>query len=135
MLSKILMVCQKYMNNLFVRLLLISFSAIGLYKVFPQISKPIDYYLKNPSFQSAVVLPGIKTANAVLPPKLQIPTPQVMGAVTEYTDSSPIKSITDEISRQAASIAASQVDQIKKTATNQFCQALLEKIKTECGAP
>jgi len=113
------------MNNIFIRIALLSLSAFGLYKTFPQISKPVDYYIKNPTFQNSVVIPTLKTANKVLPEKLQIPTPVVMD--------SPLKSITDEISRQAASIAANQVTQIKKTASDQFCQALIEKIKIECG--
>src|SRR5258706_1213117 len=121
------------MNNIFIRIALLSLSAFGLYKTFPQISKPVDYYIKTPTFQISVVIPTLKTANKVLPEKLQIPTPVVMGAVTEYTGDSPLKSITDEISRQAASIAANQVTQIKKTASDQFCQALIEKIKIECG--
>jgi len=100
--------------------------------MFPQISGPADYYLKNPQFQSSVVIPAITTANKALPAKIQIPTPDVMGVATEYTGEAPLKSITDEISQQAASLAASQIEQIKKSASDQFCQVLLEKIKTEC---
>ena len=121
------------MNNIFIRIALLSLSTFGLYKMFPQISKPIDYYIKNPAFQTSVIVPGVKTANKILPSKLQIPTPQVMGVVTENSGDSPLKSITDEISKQVASIAANQVTQIKKTTSDQFCQALIEKIKTECN--
>ncbi len=101
--------------------------------MFPQISGPVDYYIKNPQFQSGVLVPATNLANKVLPDKLQIPTPAVMGVATEYSGEPPIKAITDEISKQAASLAASQIEQIKKTASDQFCNALLEKIKTECG--
>jgi len=101
--------------------------------MFPQISGPVDYYVKNPKFQSSVVSPAVNMANNVLPDKIQIPTPKVMGVDTEYTGDSPLKTITDEISKQAASLAASQIEQIRKTASDQFCNALLEKIKTECG--
>ena len=121
------------MNNIFVRITIIALALIGVYKIFPQVSTPVDYYIKNPRFQSGVVLPAVNLANKVLPDKIQIPTPDVMGVATEYVGDSPLKSITDEITRQTASLAAYQIEQIKKTASDQFCNALLEKIKTECG--
>ncbi|KKS94690.1 MAG: hypothetical protein UW68_C0010G0010 [Candidatus Collierbacteria bacterium GW2011_GWB1_44_6] len=121
------------MDNLFIRIFIISLALFGVYKMFPQISGPVDYYVKNPKFQSSVVSPAVNMANNVLPDKIQIPTPKVMGVDTEYTGDSPLKTITDEISKQAASLAASQIEQIRKTASDQFCNALLEKIKTECG--
>jgi len=121
------------MNNIFVRVLVFMFATFGMYKMFPQISKPVDYYIKNPSFQSGVVSPAVNNVNKLLPEKIQIPTPTVLGAVSsEYTEP-PLKTLTDEISKQVASAAAEQVVNIKKTASDQFCQALLEKIKSECG--
>ncbi len=122
------------MNNIFVRLVIITLALVGVYKIFPQVSEPVDYYIKDPRFQSGVVIPAVGLANKVLPDKLQIPTPNVMGVATEYVGDSPLKAITDEITRQTASLAAHQIEQIKKTASDQFCNALLEKIKTECGA-
>ena len=119
------------MDNIIVRIVIVVFASFGLYKMFPQISKPVDYYVKNPAFQSGIVIPAVKVANKILPDKLQMPTPQVMGTETEYSQS-PLKTLSDEISQQAASLAASQIEQIKKTASNQFCAALLEKIKSEC---
>lgn len=121
------------MNNIFVRIILITLASIGLYKTFPQVSKPIDYYIKNPSFQTDVVVPAVAVANKILPEKIQIPSPQVMGVQTEYQDESPLKKITDQVSKQASDLAAQQIIQIKKTASDQFCQVLLEKIKTECA--
>ena len=121
------------MNNIFVRIILIVLALFGLYKMFPQISKPVDYYLKNPSFQKSVVIPAITTANNILPDKIKIPTPQVMGTSTEYTDSSPLKQITDEIGQKAAGLANEQINQIKKAAADQFCSILIEKIKADCG--
>jgi hypothetical protein len=101
--------------------------------MFPQISKPVDYYVKNPAFQSKVVLPAITAANNVLPDKIKIPTPQVMGTYTDYTGDSPLKQITDEISSRAAQLATEQINQIKKAAADQFCSILIEKIKSDCG--
>ena len=121
------------MNNIFVRILLIVLALFGVYKMFPQISKPVDYYVKNPSFQNSVVLPAITTANNVLPDKIQIPTPQVMGTYTDYTADSPLKQITDEVSSKAAQLATEQINQIKKSASDQFCSILIEKIKADCG--
>lgn len=121
------------MDNIVIRIFIISLALFGVYKMFPQISGPVDYYIKNPQFQSSVIVPAVATANKVLPDKIQIPTPNVMGVATEYTGEAPLKALTDEISKQAASLAASQIEQIKKTASDQFCSALLEKIKTECG--
>lgn len=121
------------MNNIFVRILLIVLALFGVYKMFPQISKPIDYYVKNPDFQNSVVLPAINTANNVLPDKIQIPTPQVMGTYTDYTADSPLKQITDEVSSKAAQLATDQINQIKKSASDQFCTILIEKIKADCG--
>lgn len=121
------------MNNIFVRIVLIILALFGLYKMFPQISKPVDYYLKNPSFQKSVVVPAITTANNILPDKIKIPTPQVMGTSTEYVGESPLKQITDEVSSKAGQIASEQIEQIKKSASDQFCKVLIEKIKTDCG--
>ncbi len=122
------------MDNILVRVVLISLALFGMYKMFPQVAKPVDYYLKNPQFQSGVLVPAVATANKILPDKLQIPTPKVMGVSTEYsTGQDPLKTITEEISKQAASLAASQIEAIRKSASDQFCNALLEKIKTECG--
>lgn len=121
------------MNNIFIRIIIVTLAVFGLYKMFPQISGPVDYYIKNQEFQTKVVTPAVNMANKVLPDKLQIPTPAIMGVSTEYAGESPLKAITDEISKQAASLAASQIEQIKKTASDQFCSALLEKIKTECN--
>ncbi len=121
------------MNNIFIRIGILVLASFGVYKMFPQISGPVDYYVKNPQFQSSVVVPAVNTANRLLPDKIQIPTPNVMGVATEYSEESPIKAITDEISKQAASLAASQVEMIKKTATDQFCSVLMEKIKKDCG--
>ncbi len=121
------------MNNIFVRIILIVLALFGVYKMFPQISKPVDYYVKNPSFQNSVVIPAITTANNVLPDKIQIPTPQVMGTYTDYTADSPLKQITDEVSSKAAQLATEQINQIKKTASDQFCTILIEKIKADCG--
>lgn len=122
------------MDNIIVRFVLISLAIFGVYKMFPQVSKPVDYYLNKPQFQSGVIVPAVAVANKILPDKLQIPTPKVMGVSTEYSiGQDPLKTITDEISKQAASLAASQIEAIRKTASDQFCSALLEKIKTECG--
>lgn len=121
------------MNNIFVRIVLIMFALIGVYKIFPQVSKPVDYYIKNPQFQNSVVLPAVQTANKVLPSKIQIPTPQIMGAYTENLDTSPIKQITDEVSSKAADLASEQLEQIRKSASDQFCKILLEKVKSDCG--
>ena len=120
------------MNNIFIRVLIITLALFGVYKMFPQISGPVDYYVKNPRFQTSVIKPALDLANKALPEKMQIPTPGVMGVTTEYTES-PIKAITDEISKQAASVAASLVEKSSKAVSDQFCNALLEKIKTECG--
>lgn len=121
------------MDNIFVRIVIIAFAAIGLYKMFPQIAKPVDYYIKNPTFQKDVLSPAVVTANKILPDKIKIPTPQVMGVQTEYQGDSPIKQLTDQVSKQASDLAAEQIKQIKKQAADQFCQALIEKIKTECN--
>ena len=120
------------MNNIFVRILIITLALFGVYKMFPQISGPVDYYVKNPQFQTSVIKPAVNLANKVLPEKIQIPTPGIMGVSTEYTES-PLKSITDEISKQAASVAASLLKESTKAVSDQFCSSLLEKIKTECG--
>jgi len=109
------------------------FALIGVYKIFPQVSKPVDYYIKNPQFQNSVVLPAVQTANKVLPSKIQIPTPQIMGSYTENLDTSPIKQITDEVSSKAADLASDQLEQIRKSASDQFCKILLEKVKSDCG--
>lgn len=123
------------MNNIFVRIILVALAIFGLYKMFPQISKPVDYYIGNPSFQNSVVIPAISGANKILPAKIQIPipTPQVMGTATEYTGDSPLKQITDEVSKKAADLANEQLNQIKKAAADQFCSILIEKIKSDCG--
>ncbi len=121
------------MDNIFVRILLITFAIFGLYKMFPQISKPVDYYIKNPSFQTSVVIPAVETANKILPSKIQVPTPQVMGTYTDYSKDSPLKQITDDVTQKAADLANEQIIQIKKAASDQFCSILLEKIKTDCG--
>lgn len=121
------------MNNIFVRIVLIVFALFGLYKMFPQISKPVDYYVKNPSFQNSVVVPAVNVANNILPDKLKIPTPQVMGTYTEFSGDSPLKQITDEVTKKAADLANDQIIQIKKSASDQFCTILIDKIKSDCG--
>lgn len=121
------------MNNIFVRILLIVLALFGLYKMFPQVSKFVDYYVKNPTFQNSVIVPAVKTANTVLPDKIKIPTPQVMGTYTDYSGDSPLKQITSEVSSKAAELANDQLNQIKKAASDQFCTILLEKIKSDCG--
>lgn len=121
------------MSNIFVRIILVMLAIFGLYKLFPQISKPVDYYIKNPSFQNSVVIPAIKTANNILPDKLKIQTPQIMGTYTDYSGDSPLKQITDEVSKKAADLANDQINQIKKSAADQFCTILIEKIKSDCG--
>lgn len=121
------------MNNIFVRIVLIMFAVFGVYKMFPQVSKPVDYYIKNPKFQNSVVAPAINTANQVLPEKIQIPTPQVMGSYTDNPENSPLKQLTDEVSSKAAEIASDQLEQIRKSASDQFCKVLLEKVKSDCG--
>jgi hypothetical protein len=105
----------------------------GLYKMFPQISGPVDYYVKNPAFQNSIVVPAVTTANNILPDKFKIPTPQVMGTYTDYSQDSPLKQITDEVTKKAADLANDQINQIKKTAADQFCSILIEKIKADCG--
>lgn len=122
------------MNNIFVRILLIAFALFGLYKMFPQVSHFVDYYVKNPSFQNSVVIPAVKLADSVLPDKLKIPTPEVMGVSTDSSESSPLKQVTDQVTQSAANIANDQINQIKKAAGDQFCTILLEKIKSECGS-
>ncbi len=121
------------MNNIFIRVLIITLALFGVYKMFPQISGPVDYYVKNPRFQTSVIKPAVDLANKALPEKIQIPTPGIMGVSTEYTAQSPIKAITDEISKQAASVAATLLKESTKAVSDQFCSSLLEKIKTECG--
>ena len=121
------------MNNIFVRILLIVLALFGLYKMFPQVSKFVDYYVKNPTFQNSVVIPAVTTANNILPDKVKIPTPQVMGTYTDYSGDSPLKQITSEVSSKAAELANEQLNQIKKAASDQFCTILLEKIKSDCG--
>lgn len=121
------------MNNLFFRVLVLGLAGFGTYKMFPQVSSTVDFYLKNPQFQQNAVVPAVKTANKLLPTKLQIPEPNVLGSETTSFSESPLKTVTDEIGKQVASIAAEQVVNIKKSASDQVCQALLEKLKSECG--
>ena len=121
------------MNSIFVRIVLIALALFGLYKMFPQVSKLVDFYIKNPSFQNSIVIPAVKTANNILPGNIQIPTPKVMGTYTDYTGDSPLKQITDEVSSKAAQLATDQINQIKKSAADQFCTILIEKIKADCG--
>lgn len=121
------------MNNIFVRIVLITLAVFGLYKMFPQISQPVDYYVKNAKFQSSVVSPAVNLANSILPSKVQIPTPAVMGTSTEYVSESPLKQLTDQVSSKAGELATEQLEQIKKTASDQFCKVLLEKVKSDCG--
>jgi len=103
--------------------------------MFPQVSQPVDYYIKNPKFISGVVDPAIKTANKILPEKLQIPTPPaIMGVATDAdAANSPIKELTTQITRQAASLAGEQINYLKDAAGEAFCSALIEKIQSECG--
>lgn len=121
------------MNNIFIRIVLITLSLFGLYKMFPQVSTSVDYYLKNPSFQNSIVIPAVKTANSILPGNIQIPTPKIMGTYTDYTADPPLKQITDEVSKKATDLANDQINQIKKSAADQFCSILIEKIKSDCG--
>lgn len=119
--------------NIIARIIIVLLASFGVYKMFPQISGPIDFYLKDPKFQTEAVIPAIKTANTILPNKLQIPEPTVLGTETSALTESPLKTISDVVTQQVASIAAEQVVNIKRAASDQFCQALIEKIKTECG--
>ncbi len=121
------------MNNLFSRIIILSLAGFGVYKMFPQVSGPVDYYVKNPQFQQSGIIPAINTANKILPSKLQIPLPEVLGTETSSLIESPLKNISDQISQSVASAAAQQIMVIKNAATNQVCQALLEKLKSECG--
>lgn len=119
--------------NLVTRTIILILAGFGVYKMFPQVAEPIDYYIKNPQFQNDVVIPVVNRANSVLPSKIQIPTPDVLGTETSaYTDS-PLKTITEDVSQKVASVAAQQVVVIKNAAQNQVCQALLEKLQSECG--
>jgi hypothetical protein len=119
--------------NIAARIIILVLAAFGVYKMFPQIAEPVDFYIKDPNFQNSAIIPAVRTANKVLPSKLQIPEPDVLGAQTSAITDSPLKSISDVVTQQVASIAAEQVVNIKKAASDQFCQALIEKIKTECG--
>lgn len=119
--------------NLVTRTLILILAGFGVYKMFPQVSGPVDYYVKNPQFQEGVVIPAVQTANSILPSKLQIPEPDVLGAQTSTFTESPLKTITDEVGKKVASAAADQVVVIKNAAANQVCQALLEKLQSECG--
>lgn len=122
------------MGNIIIRILIVVLAALGIYKTFPQVSKSVDYYIKNPKFQSGVLSPAVGIANKVLPDKLQLPTPsEVMGVSTDASMSSPLKEITDEVTKQASILAGEQIDQIKKSASDTFCKVLIEKIQTECG--
>lgn len=124
------------MFNPLIRFALIALAAIGIYKTVPPVQKSVDYYLNDPKIQTQVIIPATKIANKALPSKFQLPvptTPAVMGTATDAPISSPLKELTDSISRQAADLASEQVKQIKKTASDQFCQVLIEKIKSECG--
>lgn len=119
--------------NLVTRTIILILAGFGVYKMFPQVQAPVDYYVKNPQFQEGVVLPAISTANSILPSKLQIPEPEVLGTETSaYTDS-PLKVLTGEVGQKVASVAAEQVVVIKNAAQNQVCQALLQKLQSECG--
>lgn len=120
--------------NLVTRTLILILAGFGVYKMFPQVSGPVDYYVKNPQFQEGIVLPAVQTANSILPSKLQIPEPDVLGAQTSTFAESPLKTLTDEVGKKVASAAADQVVVIKNAASNQVCQALLEKLKSECGS-
>lgn len=122
------------MNNLLTRIVVLSLAGFGVYKMFPQVSEPVDYYVKNPQFQQGVIVPAIKTANKILPSKLQMTEPEVLGTETTSFTESPLKSVTDEIGKQVASVAAEQVVVIKNAAANQVCQALLQKLQSECGS-
>lgn len=119
--------------NLATRAIILFLASFGVYKMFPQIAEPVDYYVKNPQFQEQVVLPIIEKTNAALPSKIQIPTPVVLGSETSAYDESPIKKITEDVGQKVASMAAEQVVVIKNAAQNQVCQALLEKLQSECG--
>ena len=121
------------MGSIALRLLITALASLGIYKTFPQVSEPVNYYIQNPQFQQGIVSPAIKTANSILPSKLQIPTPALV--LGESTDSgiSPLQSLSEEVSKKAAGIAGEQVEQIKKSATGAFCQVLIEKIQSECG--
>jgi len=119
--------------NLVTRTLILILAGFGVYKMFPQVAGPVDYYVKNPKFLEGVIRPVVQTANSVLPSKLQIPESDVLGAQTTTYAESPLKTITDEVGKKVASAAADQVVVIKNAATNQVCEALLQKLQSECG--
>lgn len=119
--------------NIMARLIILVLAAFGVYKMFPRIAEPVDFYIKDPKFQQGAIVPAIRTANKLLPSKMQIPEPNVLGAETSALTESPLKTITDAVTQQVASVAAEQVVNIKRAASDQFCQALIEKIRTECG--
>ncbi len=119
--------------NVLTRFIILILAGFGVYKMFPQVSTPVDYYVKNPEFQKGVLVPAVKTANKILPSKLQIAEPLVLGVETTSYAESPLKSLSDEVGKKVASAAAEQVVVIKNAAANQVCQALLEKLKSECG--
>ena len=121
------------MGNIALRLLLSVLAGIGVYKTFPQVSEPVNYYLQNPKFQTGFVRPAIGMANSFLPSKMQIPTPALVLGDSATNNVSPIQSLTEEVSKKAASLAGEQVEQMKQTATSAFCQVLIERVKSECG--
>ena len=116
-----------------IRLTLVIAASLGIYQFVPAVHTTVNSLATNPKLQSQIVLPVAKIANKILPSKLQIPTSAVMGASTDSSDSGAMGDISKEIKNKASQLAEEQIKQIKKAAGDQFCQILIERIKTECG--
>ncbi len=111
-----------------VRLIVLLVLSFGLYHYWPMYSP----YLKAMASQPKDFLnPFVENINNVLPDKFQLPVAKEF-IEKKYQESPELQKIKEDIQKAATEAAQTEINKLKKTATDQFCDVLIEKIKTEC---
>jgi hypothetical protein len=119
------------MNN-YIKISLALALLFSVYFFVTPVRQTVDSIIFQPSFQQSVVGPTVGALNMVLPDKLQITETDVLG--TDSTSEVPSFSVmSEEVVKQASHLAEEQIQTLKTTATQAFCQAMIEKIQKDCG--
>ena len=128
------------LNNPLVRIALVAVGAFTLYRLVPVIMAKLPQEIVNPNFYQNRVLQPLQNLFSVDKLKVNTGSEEVLSATDSNENSnniSPQQStqvqvIVNQVKEQVSTTTKEGIDVIKKTANEQFCKALIEKIEKEC---
>ena len=113
------------MLKVIARIALLGLGVVGLYKFAPPAAPLVDK-----TFQEYAPKLGINTSIMGISTDPETETETENAAIKEVSEKA--KDFSQEAQENITNFAKEELDKVKDTASKQFCEVLVEKVKVEC---